>query len=550
MLSETIFLTWKKILRTNFIAVITCSTFVIYAFYLIFIADAPEEAARQSTLIFPLLSVLLSSGLIRDEFDQNQIYPFLSRFPARRLFMGKVLAVIIIIFSIYVLIGISAMITILAGHDFKATAQIFNCLLCGLILSFYFTSLGILLATQIKGAANFAAILLTEVLVIILAEKSFGFFKVLEARQANALTLKNITWLLLLPIRDQLVTWQLFILFAVSFAFIFLALVLFKHQSDKQNLKVVKVAQDANFLLKATGLKKTFHDGLLKRKTKEALKGVDFAIKPGKITGFLGPNGAGKSTTIKIILNFLRPEAGAVEFASSNNRKRHDKYPDIGYLQELSGLYPFLTPRETLYFVAKNKGMTKDEAGREVQNLAGKLSISDHLDRRLKNLSKGTMQKVALAVAILGQPDILIFDEPFTGLDPIIMNEIRNLILELKQAGKTIFLSSHLLSEVEKLCDEVILINEGHIVCAGEITRLKSAWQISELAKKNGQVAKRIREILNTEKLDLKFTSFLDSGEKLLKDETIAAHLAEAPVPDLEKIFLECVKESKATPVV
>lgn len=550
MLSETIFLTWKKILRTNFIAVIICSAFVIYAFYLIFIADAPEEAARQSTLIFPLLSVLLSSGLIRDEFDQNQIYPFLSRFPAQRLFMGKVLAVIIIIFSIYGLLGTSAMITILAGHDFKATAQIFNCLLRGLILSFYLTSLGILLATQIKGAANFVAILLTEVLVIILAEKSFGFLKVLEAGQANAFTPKNLTWLLLLPIRDQLVTWQLFTLFAVFFAFIFLALALFKHQSDKQNLKVVKAAQDANFLLKATRLKKTFHDGLLKRKTKEALKGVDFAIKPGKITGFLGPNGAGKSTTIKIILNFLRPEAGAVEFASSNNKQRHDKYPDIGYLQELSGLYPFLTPRETLYFVAKNKGMTKDEAGREIQNLAGKLSISDHLDRRLKNLSKGTMQKVALAMAILGQPDILIFDEPFTGLDPIIMHEIRNLILELKQAGKTIFLSSHLLSEVEKLCDEVILINEGHIVCAGEITRLKLAWQISELAKKNGQVAKRIREILNTEKFDLKFTSFLDSGEKLLKDETIAAHLAEAPVPDLEKIFLECVKESKATPVV
>lgn len=337
-------------------------------------------------------------------------------------------------------------------------------------------------------------------------------------------------------------------LLVVSIIFLFWALTLFNHQADKHNLKLLESTKEVNFLLKVSALKKIFHEGLLKRRTKEALKGVDIAIKPGKITGFLGPNGAGKSTTIKIILNFLRPEAGEVEFASSNHRKYHGKYPDIGYLQELSGLYPYLTPREILYFVARNKGMDREEAQREVQNLAEKLAFTDHLDRRLKNLSKGTGQKVALAVAILGQPDLLIFDEPFTGLDPIIMHEIRNLILELKQAGRTIFLSSHLLPEVEKLCDEVILINDGQIVCAGEIANLKLAWQISELARQNLQMADQLRKILNTASLTLEFTALLDSADKVLKDETIAAQLAEAPVPDLEKIFLDAVKRSQARP--
>lgn len=204
MLSETISLTWKKILRTNLISVIVCSAFVIYAFYLVFIARSPEEAARQSALIFPLLSVLLSSRLIRDEFEQNQIYPFLSRFPAQRLFLGKVLALIIVILLIYLVIGISAAIMIFARHNSEATLPIFNFLLCGLILSFYFTSLGILLVSRLKGAANFVVILLTEVLVIILAEKRFGLLRVLEAGQANTFTLKNLSWLILLPIRDHL----------------------------------------------------------------------------------------------------------------------------------------------------------------------------------------------------------------------------------------------------------------------------------------------------------------------------------------------------------
>jgi ABC-2 type transport system ATP-binding protein len=304
---------------------------------------------------------------------------------------------------------------------------------------------------------------------------------------------------------------------------------------------LIEAGAESGFLLKASGLKKTFQEGFLKRKTREALKGVDIAIKPGKITGFLGPNGAGKSTTIKIILNFLRPESGTVEFVTGQQSPQHRQHPDIGYLQELAGLFPFLTPRETLYLVARNKGLTWEESAREIQRLAEKLALTEHLDRRLKNLSKGTVQKVALAVAILGQPDLLIFDEPFTGLDPIVMHEIRNLIMELKQAGQTIFLSSHLLPEVERLCEEVILINEGQVVCHGEIEQLKTAWQVAKLIKENPAAGEKARLILGEEFRDKGFAHLAGSLEKLLQDEMISQNLKQVLVPDLEKLFLESV---------
>jgi ABC-type transport system involved in multi-copper enzyme maturation permease subunit len=192
----------------------------------VFVAVSPEEAARQSALVFPLLSVLLSSGLIREEFEQNQIYPFLSRFPANRFFIGKALAVVLMIFSIYALLGISSAIMILASPAPQLSGQVFISLLRGFILAFYFTSLGILLANRLKGAANFAVILLLEVLAIILAEKSFGFLRVIESGQANNLTLKNIVWLLILPLRDQFRTWQLIVLLAFSSFFYYLRLYL------------------------------------------------------------------------------------------------------------------------------------------------------------------------------------------------------------------------------------------------------------------------------------------------------------------------------------
>jgi ABC-2 type transport system ATP-binding protein len=169
-----------------------------------------------------------------------------------------------------------------------------------------------------------------------------------------------------------------------------------------------------------------------------------------------------------------------------------------------------------------------------------KLSLNEHLDRKIKTLSKGTVQKVAFGVATIGQPDLLIFDEPYTGLDPIIMYEIRNLIIELKKQRTTIFLFSHLLPEVERVCDEVVLINNGKIVCTGEIAKLKSAWQVFQAVRNNLELAERISQRIGENIVDKSLSYFVGLELKpSLQDEKLAEALKQVPVPDVEKIFLE-----------
>ena len=169
----------------------------------------------------------------------------------------------------------------------------------------------------------------------------------------------------------------------------------------------------------------------------------------------------------------------------------------------------------------------------------------EYLDSRIKNLSKGTRQKVALGVAASGQPDFLIFDEPYTGLDPLIMYEVRNLILKLKAKGITIFLSSHLLPEVEKVCEEVVLINRGKIICGGEIERLKTNWQIFQVIKDNPELATRLEKLSGEKLSGQDFNSVAGLNlESVLEAAELQEKLKNIPPPDVEKIFLESVINS------
>jgi len=272
---------------------------------------------------------------------------------------------------------------------------------------------------------------------------------------------------------------------------------------------------------------------------------VDFSINPGKLTGFLGPNGAGKTTTLRIMLSFLKPDSGKVEFLTNEEKPEAKKKYKIGYLPETASLYPFLTVQETFYLMARNEGLSQEEARELSFRLAAKLGLSEYLNRRVANLSKGTRQKVAFGLATIGRPDFLLFDEPYTGLDPIIMFEIRNLILELKEKGCTIFLSSHLLSEVERVCDEVVLIDKGKIVCAGEIGKLKTAARVWQAIKKDSELAGQLSRLLGVEvkKESLGFFSRINL-EPLLQNEALSAALKQIPAPNVEKIFLESIGQT------
>lgn len=202
------------------------------------------------------------------------------------------------------------------------------------------------------------------------------------------------------------------------------------------------------------------------------LKKISFNVKEGSITGFLGPNGAGKTTTIKLILGFLNPDNGLIEIFGKSG-KRDEIMKKIGYVSETPNFYPYLKGREILELTGKLLKMDSDYLEKEIGNLSKFFQFEKFLLKKISTYSFGTMKKLAFIQSILGGPELLIIDEPYIGLDPVAINRVREIILEFKREGKTIFLSSHLLSEMERICDDIVLINNGEIVYEGELLKLK-----------------------------------------------------------------------------
>lgn len=542
MIFEVMKLTWKKIVRTNTIALIMVLAYLAYCLYLIIGIGSPEEGAKSMAGGFAFLAVLLSGGLIKDEFESRQIDPFLARFRISKLFWGKFFGVMSLILLAFVLVGVASLIGLAVNKEWSTAGQVLKTLGLGLVLTCYLSSVGFFLASFLKGVMNFVAIIVLEVIVLFAMEEFFGLNIFLESGQLGQLNLKSALLLTVMPSWNSGLAWEMIFLICLSAGFVLLALLAFRSMARKNNLVFANVRVEDPPLLKISDLRMTYKEGWFNRKSKQALRGVDFSIKPGKLTGFLGPNGAGKTTTIRIILDLLKPQAGVVEYFPNKDTLPQKSDLKIGYLQETASLYPFLTVRETWYFVARNEGMSREEAAQLSVSLGEKLGLNEHLDRRIKTLSKGTVQKVAFGVATIGEPEFLIFDEPYTGLDPIIMHEIRNLIFELKKRGVSIILSSHLLPEVERVCDEVVLINQGQIVCQGEIDKLKTAWQIFLAIRNNPELAAKLTQKLGEELQKKSFSYFAGLDlEPLLQDEELAEELKQIPSPDMERIFLDSV---------
>ena len=203
-----------------------------------------------------------------------------------------------------------------------------------------------------------------------------------------------------------------------------------------------------------------------------AVKNLSFEIEKGKVYGFLGPNGAGKSTTMNIMTGYIAASAGDVEIDGHDILKEAEEAKKcIGYLPEMPPLYQDMTVKEYLDFVAELKKVAKAERKKQVEEVMKKTFITDMQGRLIKNLSKGYKQRVGLAQAMIGNPDVIILDEPTVGLDPKQIIEIRELIRELKKEH-TIILSSHILSEVAEVCDEIMIIAKGRLVASGSADKL------------------------------------------------------------------------------
>jgi len=199
-----------------------------------------------------------------------------------------------------------------------------------------------------------------------------------------------------------------------------------------------------------------------------AVDGLTLTIRQGEILGFLGTNGAGKTTTIKMLLGFFRPDAGSLSVFGADPCEP-DARRKIGYMPEMAYYYPYLNVRELLSLYGGLCGMEKSEIRTRSEALIARVGLEDAGARLLKHYSKGMLQRAGIAQALLHDPDLLILDEPFTGLDPLARIQLRDLILEMKSRGKTIFFSSHELSEAELICDRVAILKQGSLVWSGTV---------------------------------------------------------------------------------
>jgi ABC-2 type transport system ATP-binding protein len=206
-----------------------------------------------------------------------------------------------------------------------------------------------------------------------------------------------------------------------------------------------------------------------------ALENVTFSVKPGEVLGYLGPNGSGKSTTVKIITGLLEPTRGEVLYVGEPITKDLAAYKRvIGYVPEEANLYPFLSGSEYLYLIGRLRGMPASIIGRRASALLDLFSMYPHRHTAIATYSKGMRQRILLVAALLHNPDMLIFDEPLSGLDVTSALIFRNLVAALSRAGKTIFYCSHVLEVVEKVCSHVIILQKGKQLAYGTIEDLRS----------------------------------------------------------------------------
>lgn len=208
--------------------------------------------------------------------------------------------------------------------------------------------------------------------------------------------------------------------------------------------------------------------------TVTAVDNLSLTVKQGAIFGLLGPNGAGKTTTLRMIMSVLVPDSGCIRLMGQPPSEQSREL--IGYLPEERGLYPNMTLRKTLVFFGALKGLTESEAEKRALQWLKDMELEAWVDKKVKDLSKGMQQKVQFIIAVLHRPPILILDEPFTGLDPVNATLVKDIMLDLRNKGATLILSTHRMEQVEMMCDSICLINKGRNVLAGELRAIKKSY--------------------------------------------------------------------------
>src|SRR5690242_7030748 len=286
--------------------------------------------------------------------------------------------------------------------------------------------------------------------------------------------------------------------------------------------------QSEEVVIAVRGLTKVFKDFWGRAKAR-AVDNVDFEVRRGEVFGLLGPNGSGKSTTVKMLLGLLYPTKGHIEVFGHSPRHVATK-ARIGYLPEESYLYRYLNSHETLDFFGNLFRLPSGERDKRAEQLLEMVGLSQTRTRAVGEFSKGMQRRIGLAQALINDPDLVILDEPTSGLDPIGCREVKDLIVALARRGKTVILSSHLLSDVEDVCDRVVIYYGGRIQAMGTLKELLAtpdAIQITTPALPR-ETMERVLEIIR-------------------KDVTEDKVRVDTPTQNLENYFLEVVRKARQT---
>jgi len=232
--------------------------------------------------------------------------------------------------------------------------------------------------------------------------------------------------------------------------------------------------------LSVSDLSKTYQTGLFGRSAVQALDGVSLKVKEGAIFGLLGPNGAGKTTLVKILLGLVHPSAGTAQLFGEPARRPAAR-ERIGFLPENHRFPGFLTAEQTLHVYGQLANVSGEIRTERIADLLDRVGLGDRRDTKVSTFSKGMLQRLGLAQALLNDPDLLFLDEPTAGVDPVGRRSIRDLVLELRDGGATIFLNSHLLSEVEKVCSQIAILRDGQLVRQGTIEELTAVERVYDI---------------------------------------------------------------------
>jgi ABC-2 type transport system ATP-binding protein len=269
-------------------------------------------------------------------------------------------------------------------------------------------------------------------------------------------------------------------------------------------------------VIEISELRKTYSVGFFKKTEKVALKGLSLEVREGEVFGYLGPNGAGKTTTLKLLMGLMFPTGGSAKILGLDINHPLVR-TSVGFLPEQPYFYDYLTASELLEYYAQLSGVPVKDRGLRVKKMLERVGLADSAHTQLRKFSKGMLQRAGIAQAIIHDPKIVFLDEPMSGLDPIGRREVRDLIEELHDEGKTIFFSTHILTDAETLCDRVAVLNKGELRGVGVVADLLSTagakveivWHgtsaiaaVESLGGKSHVAADTIRAVLDKSKLD------------------------------------------------